>query len=265
MNLTTDWRKTASTIYKKPTDSKIFGSVEIDITELDNYIKKRRKEGVKITLTHVVTLATARIISQYIPELNAYIRRGNVVPFEQVDAMVSVLQRDGQMSSVKLLNADKITLQEAVDALQKRIVETRNGSENAASKGKNVLAKIPWPFRGWVFALVKKITVDWGISAWGLSANQYGTFIVSNIGSLGLDIGYPALLPTANVSFVLIIGGVNTKPWVVGNDILPRTILTLGAAIDHRIVDASHAGKLFFHLKRFFKKPEELEESPTIS
>ena len=50
--LNTSWRKTALTIYKKPVDSKIFGSVEIDITDLEKYIAKKRKSGIKITLTH---------------------------------------------------------------------------------------------------------------------------------------------------------------------------------------------------------------------
>lgn len=263
MNLNTDWRKTASTIYQKPTDSKIFGSVEIDITELDAYIKKRRSEGLKITLTHIVTLATARAIAQHIPAFNTYIQRGNVKQFEQLDAMISVLQRDGQMSSTKLLNADKLSLQASVEALQTNIFQTRNGK--SVTKGKNTLAYIPWPFRNWVFSTIKKLTVDWGLNIFGLSANQYGTFIVSNIGTLGLDMGYPALLPTANVSFVLIIGGVRQKPWVVNNEVVPRTIVSLGAAIDHRIVDASHAGKLFYHLKQFFKNPEILETPPTTS
>ena len=47
-NLNTAWRQIASTIYKKPNDSKIFGSVEIDVTDLEIYIEKKRKEGLKI-------------------------------------------------------------------------------------------------------------------------------------------------------------------------------------------------------------------------
>ncbi len=50
--LNTNWRKVASSIYKKPTDSKIYGSVDIDVTELENFIVKKRREGVKTTLTH---------------------------------------------------------------------------------------------------------------------------------------------------------------------------------------------------------------------
>lgn len=56
------------------------------------------------------------------------------------------------------------------------------------------------------------------------------------------------------------MGGVKTKPWVVNNEVVPRRIITLGAALDHRVVDASHAGKLFKYLKFAVKNPEMLEK-----
>jgi len=258
--LNTSWRKTASTIYKKPVDSKIFGSVEIDITDLENYIAEKRKSGVKITLTHFFLVATARAIKE-IPELNTYVKRGNIYSHEQISATVSVLLQSGEMGSVKMLNADKLTLTESAVKLKEEIQKTYKGDENATMQMKEKLATIPWPLRGWVYQSIKYITTTLGISIppLGLSANNFGSFILSNIGSIGLDIGYPALMPSANIAFVLILGGVTKKPWVVNDEIVPRSILMLGAALDHRVIDASHGGKLFRLLKRFVNNPELLE------
>lgn len=258
--LNTSWRKTASTIYKKPVDSKIFGSVEIDITDLEKYIADKRKSGVKITLTHFFLVATARAIKE-IPELNTYIKRGNIYSHEAINATVSVLLQSGEMGSVKMLNADKMTLTESAVKLREEIKKTYNGDENATMQMKEKLAAIPWPLRGWVYQSIKYITTTLGISIppLGLSANNFGSFILSNIGSIGLDIGYPALMPSANIAFVLILGGVTQKPWVVNDEIVPRSILMLGAALDHRVIDASHGGKLFKLLKRFVNNPELLE------
>ncbi len=33
--------------------------VEIDVTDLEEYVSQKRKEGIKITLTHIFTLAVA--------------------------------------------------------------------------------------------------------------------------------------------------------------------------------------------------------------
>ena len=260
--LNTGWRKVASSIYRRPTDSKIFGSVEIYITDLEEYIAEKRKNGVKATLTHIFILAAARAFKDEVPEMNTDIKRGNVVLRDHIDLMVSVLLPDSLMGSVLIKDADKLTLNELIKVMGEEVKSARQGSENKTMRMKDKLANIPWPLRGWVFCLLKTITFSWGFSipSLGLSANSFGSFVVSNIGNVGLDMGYPALFPSSNVSFVLILGGVNRKPAVVGNQILPRTILSLGAALDHRVVDASHGGLLFRHLKKVVKNPQLLDE-----
>lgn len=260
--LNSGWRKVASSIYRRPTDSKLFGSVEMDITDLEKYIAEKRKNGVKATLTHIFILAGARALKHEVPELNTYIKRGNVILRDHIDVMVSILLRESQMGSVLIKDADKLTLDELIKVMNQEVKSARQGSENKTMKIKDKLARLPWPLRGWVFRMLKTITADWGFSfpLLGLSANSFGSFVVSNIGNVGLDMGYPALLPTSNVSFVLVLGGVNRKPAVVGDQILPRTILSLGAALDHRVVDASHGGLLFRYLKKIVKNPELLDE-----
>jgi pyruvate dehydrogenase E2 component (dihydrolipoamide acetyltransferase) len=255
-----DWRKVAAAIYKKPTDGKVFGSADVDVTELEKYVSLKRKDGVKLTLTHIFTLIIARAISTDIPELNCYIRRGNVIHRKQVDAMVSVLIEGGQMSSVLIKNADKLSLNEIVDILSDGIKNTRKGDENSTMKMKGVIGKIPWPFRRLIFNFIKMVTVNWGLSLSGLSANNYGSFVCTNIGSIGLDSGFPALFPISNVSFVFVMGGISKKPVVINDKIVVRRMMTISSAMDHRIVDAVQGGKLFKYLKKIIREPELLEE-----
>lgn len=258
----TPWRKTASAIYKKPNDSKIFGSAEIDVTDLEIFISQKRKEGLKVTLTHIFLLAAARAIKEEVPELNTYVLRGNIKQYESIDTTVSVLLPGGDMGSVKMKNVDTLTLEEAVNLLGEQIQITKKGDENATMKMKDKLSEYPWPLRGWIYKIVKTITTDWGLSIpfIDVNPNSFGSFILSNIGVLGLDNGFPALLPTANISFVLMLGGVNKKPWVVNDKIESRKIMWIGAALDHRVVDASHAGTLFKYLKKIVRNPELLEK-----
>jgi len=263
-DLNNDWRRVAATVYKKPTDAKILGSVEIDVTDLEEYINRKRKDGLRITLTHIFTLIIARALKQDVPELNVYVKRGKIVPRPSIDASISVLLRDQQMSSVKIHDADTLTLSELADLLMEKIKESRKGSENKTMKMKGILAGIPWPFRGWIFRFLKTLTIDWGISIprWGLSASSFGSFMISNIGYLGLDAGFPALFPISNISFVMILGGVNTRPWVIDDKVVPRRVLWLGTAIDHRAVDGSHGGKLFRYIREVMRDVSQLERKP---
>lgn len=265
INMDTQWRRVAAAMYKKPVDSKIFGSVEIDITELEQYVSRKRKEGLKITLTHIFLLGMARAFREDIPEFNCYIRRGKAVQRHQIDATLSVLIKgDSEMGSIKVTQADTLTLYELSDMLSGELASSKKGHENKTMHVKSLLAAIPWPFRGWLLDFIKRITVDWGFSfpSIGITPDSLGSFVLTNIGSIGLDMGYPALLPASNVSVVLVLGGVNTKPWVVDGQIVARRILSLGAALDHRVVDGIHGGRLFRYLKRLVRQPEVLEQKP---
>jgi len=262
--LNNEWRKVASAIYKKPTDSKIFGSVEIDVTELEEFIREKRRMGLKITLTHIFVLIVARALKNEVPELNTFIRRGNVISRDHVDAMVSVLNEEKQMSSVKVSNADTLNLAGLADFMNREIKNSKSGKENKTMRLKGFLAGIPWPFREWIFNLIRRITINWGLSipALGLSGESFGSFVLTNIGSIGLDMGYPALFPTSNVAIVFVMGGVSKKPVVINDQVVIRRIMSLGAALDHRVVDAIHGGKLFRYIKQVVRNPEILEIKP---
>ena len=258
----TPWRKVASTVYKKPVDSKVFGGVEFDVTELEKYITQKRKEGLKITLTHVFVLVLARALKTEIPEFNTYIRRGKIVSRPSIDAGVSVMQSDGSMSSIIIPKADSLNFSGLESFMNDEILKSRRGNENGTMQSKNILASLPWPFRNWFFNIYKTLTINWGIytPVLGVSTNSFGSFILSNIGSLGLDYGFPALLPTSNVSFVLVMGGIQKKPVVVNDEIVIRRMMSVTIVFDHRVADASHGARLFKFIKHSIKNPGEFEK-----
>lgn len=267
INYNSNWRKVASTIYKKPSDSKIYGMVELDVTELEKYVAQKRKEGIKTTLTYLITLIVGRGIRQEVPELNTYVNRGKILQRKQVDATVSVLLPGGQMGSVKVENADQLTTAEISEEIGKNIANSRKGDENDEMQSKSLLAKLPWPFRNWLFKIYHIITIRWGISfpILGLDSNSFGSYIVSNIGTVGLDTGYASLLPSSNISFVFILGTINKKPVVVNDEIVIRKVLLLSSTLDHRVVDGSHGGRLFRFIKQVAKNPELLDSKPDSS
>ncbi len=263
-NFNTNWRKVASTIYRKPSDSKIYGTVELDVTELEKFITEKRKQGIKTTLTYIITLILGRAIRQEVPELNTYVKRGKIKQRDQVDATVSVLLPGGQMGSLKVENADLLTITELSKVIGKQIAQSRKGNENDTMQSKSFLSSIPWPLRSWLFKLYRTVTISWGISlpGLGLDANSFGSYVVSNIGSVGLDTGYGSLLPSSNVSFVMILGSVIKKPVVINDEIVVRKIMAISATLDHRVVDGSHGGRMFRVIKHLIKNPEILDSPP---
>ncbi len=264
-----DWRVAAAAIYRKPTDSRILGTVELDVTELEAFVLKKRREGLRITVMHPILLLLARGMRDEVPEMNCYVRRGRLVHRGYVHATVSVLVEGGtQISSVTVPHADRLTLPELAEVLLKNVRESRQGNLEKAAKSKSILRLLPWPLNRWLVRLAQWLTVEVGLElpALGLSPDAFGSFILSNIGSIGIDIGYAALLPLSNVSGVITMGSVQSKAVVINDQIVPRRILTISAVFDHRVVDAVHIGKMFKYVKSMVKGPdfEWLCESPPV-
>jgi pyruvate dehydrogenase E2 component (dihydrolipoamide acetyltransferase) len=218
---------------------------------------------VKLTMVHLATAVLARAMAFDVPEMNCFIRRGAMVGRERLDVMVPVAIGDG-VTSVIVRDAHAKTVSEIAEEIRSSAGRARAGAETRAAQNKYLLNRIPWPLRRPVFRFLKWLTVDMGleIASLGLSANSFGSFVVSDIGSHGLATGMTALMPAAKVPAVIVLGKIEQKPVVRRGEIVIRTILPLTGTFDHRIVDGAQIGKLARSLKRHFRTPERLDLVP---
>lgn len=262
----TPWRITAAAIYTTPTDSRVYGTLDIDVTDAKRFLDEKRGSGVKITMTHLATAVLARAVAYDVPEMNCFIRRGRVVGRERLDVMVPVAIGAGEgVSAILIKDAHARSVTSIAEEIRMRAEENRSGTESKTSQNKYLLNRIPWPLRRPVFLFLKWITVDMGvkIKSLGLSADSFGSFVVSDIGSFGLNTGMTSLMPAAKVPAVIVLGKIEEKPVVRNGQIEIRTILPLTGTFDHRIVDGLQIGKLARGIKRNFRKPEWLDQVPT--
>lgn len=261
----TPWRVTSAAIYTTPTDSRVYGTLDIDVTDARQFMQKKRASGEKITMVHLAVAVLARVVAFDVPEMNCFIRRGGVVGRAHLDVMVPVAMDGEGVTSVIIRDAHTRTVSSIAGEISAKARKARAGEETKAAQNKYLLNRIPWPLRRPVFRLLKWITVDMGleIEALGLSANSFGSFVVSDIGSHGLKTGMTALMPAAKVPAVIVLGKIEEKPVVRNGEIVIRTVLPLTGTFDHRIVDGAQIGKLARGIKRNFRKPEWLDEVPT--
>ncbi len=261
----TPWRVTSAAIYTTPTDSRVYGTLDIDVTDAKRFLDERRSQGEKITMTHLAIAVLARAVAFDVPEMNCFIRRGAVVGRQRLDVMVPVsVGGDSGVTAAIIRDAHARTVSSIAAEVRDKAASGRAGVETKAAQNKYLLNRIPWPLRRPVFRLLKWITVDMGveIKALGLSAHSFGSFVISDIGSFGLNTGMTALMPAAKVPCVIVLGRVEEKPVVRRGEIVIRTILPLTGTFDHRIVDGMQIGKLARGIKRNFRKPKWLDTVP---
>jgi pyruvate dehydrogenase E2 component (dihydrolipoamide acetyltransferase) len=261
----TPWRVTSAAIYTTPTDSRVYGTLDIDVTESKRFLDQKREDGEKITMVHMTVAVLARAMAFDAPEMNCFIRRGAVVGREHVDVMVPVqVGGDTGVTAAIVRDAHARPVSDIAQEIRNKAKRSREGEEIKAARNKYVLNDIPWPLRRPAFRLLKWITVDMGfeIKALGLSAHSFGSFVVSDIGSFGLNTGMTALMPAAKVPCVIVLGKIEEKPVVRDGEVVIRTILPLTGTFDHRVVDGAQIGKLARGIKRGFRKPEWMNSVP---
>jgi pyruvate dehydrogenase E2 component (dihydrolipoamide acetyltransferase) len=80
-----------------------------------------------------------------------------------------------------------------------------------------------------------------------------GTFTISNLGAFGID----AFTPIINVPqcAILGLGRIERRPAVVGDQIVPRAMITLSLTFDHRIVDGAPAAHFLATLRNAIENP----------
>lgn len=258
----TPWRRMATAIYRPPRDGRTYGTFELDVTYLLKYIQKQKRKGIHLTVTQVISSAFGRALSEDIPELNSYVKRGRVVPRESVDIFIAVsIPNSKEMTGFSFRQIDQKSLVDISEEMAARVDKARKRQESGVAKNKNILAKIPWPFRNWVFNFIRWMTVDMSIplNFMKINANSFGSAMITNIGVFGLQYGFAALMPASNIPIVIAMGKADKKPVVRNNKVVIRDIMPLGGVFDHRIVDGGQGGKLAMAVQKYIEKPELLE------
>ena len=97
---------------------------------------------------------------------------------------------------------------------------------------------------------------DVDLSFLGLPKDPFGSAMVTNVGSLGLEEAYVPLVPYSKVPLLVAVGALKRTVAVREGDVIePVTVMRLFATFDHRILDGAHAAKMAGTLHRIFADP----------
>jgi 2-oxoisovalerate dehydrogenase E2 component (dihydrolipoyl transacylase) len=152
------------------------------------------------------------------PRLNAHFdtEANEIVTFAPIHLGVAV-QTDRGLVVVVIRDAQHKSLRGIADDVQRLAIAARDGSIDAAD------------LRG-------------------------STFTVSNFGAFGVDGGIAIINPPE--AAILGVGRISTRPWVVDDYVVPRSIVELSLAFDHRVADGGVAGGFIRHLADLIESPD---------
>ncbi len=253
------WRKLALHTWRAPNDPTVHGMLDIDATEAIAVLRElRERSGEKVTITHLVGHALARAIAEK-PEVNAIVRFGKIWQRETVDVFFQVAFEGGKnLAGHKVERADAKSVVDIARELGHGASAVRAGkAENVKASGR--LSALPPAAMGIAMKAAAFLTYDLGLdlSSVGLPYDGFGSAMVTNVGSFGLTIGLPPLVPFSRCPLLVLVGEIQDRPVAIDGQVVVRPMLPLGVTFDHRLLDGYQAGILAKTFRHVIERPRE--------
>ena len=250
------FRRMAAAMWRSPSDPSIYGQMDVDATAALEFLRDRREQREKITITHVVARAVALALRDQ-PELNGKVRFwGRLEQRATIDVFVTVATgRD--LSGVRIDRADEKSLVELAREVRDRAGNVRRGNDASYRRSKRALEQLPWwlarPATWLGDILVNELHVD--LASQGMPRDPFGSAIVTSVGMFGIDSAFAPFVPLARCPMLLLVPEVRPRPWAIDGRVEVRPVLRLCATFDHRIIDGAAAGRFAARLTELFASP----------
>lgn len=249
--------------------NEVYINYDMDVTNLVDYIQKKKAEGVHYTYFNAFMTAIGKVIYNR-PKLNRFIAKRHM--WERNEIILSFVAKmeltDKSEEIMLCLNVDpEDNIDSITEKLTKKIDNLRGRSgEKVSKKGSNkaidVLSKLPNILRVPVFAVLKFMTKN-GILPKSLAKDNiyFSSMIVSNLGSINCGAIYHNIADFGTNSALATMGTIMPKK-VLNKDGSEeiKQFCEFGITLDERIADGFYFAKSCKMIEYILNHPTLLEE-----
>lgn len=252
----------AAHIMDKRVDSMNMTTIDIPYAPIQEYINKKRKDGIQISHMAMVIAAYIKTISQF-PELNRFIVNKKIYERNEIAVGMVVLQslesHEGTMSKMYFdINDDIFAVNQKINDYVNANRETpeNNGTEKIIK----FLLSIPGLLTVGVklfkfldrYGLLPKFIID--MSPFHMSLG------ITNLASIRTNHIYHHCYEFGTTSVFLAMGNSREVPKRKGGEIVFEKTIPIGVTMDERICSGSYFASAFRVLKKYLANPEMLED-----
>ncbi len=260
---TPPFRKIAIGTWTGPGDPQIYGTLEVDLTRALAWRDRQPADGPRITVTHMVARALGLAMRRY-PDLNGFIRFKRIYLRKSVDIFFQVTVRHdsgrNDLAGLRITEVDRKGVARIAEEMAAKVERVRQRRDTELQKTSKMLSMLPGWLVGFFLNLSGFVSYALNLRLPGIPPDQFGGCMVTNVGSMGLDVAYAPLVPYARTPLIILLGEAKRRPVVVedeeGERIEARTIVTLNATIDHRFCDGALLAKMVRAIQAVFADPD---------
>lgn len=257
------FRKIALGTWRTAYDPSVYGSIRLEVDGVLDYLERfRAATGRRLTLTHLLVKAVAGVLED-MPDANAILRWNRIYLRKDIGVFFQVAMKDektGEMdlSGVTIHDAEKKSLTDIIDETEARVAKVRAGKDKELEQTRSSFKAIPYFLLGRVTQAIGFLcyTLNLDLRAVGIPKDPFGSVMLTNVGSLGLEEAYVPLVPYSRVPLLVAVGKVQAEAVVRDGEVVAARVLRLFATFDHRILDGAHAARMARTLKAWFADPD---------
>ena len=258
------FRKIAIGTWQDAYDPSVYGTMELRMDAAMQYMDAfRRATGKRLTVSHMLAKAVGMALAE-MPDANALLRWNRIYLREQVGVFFQVAMTDeGQgkadLSGATLYDVERKSLGEIIDDFQAKIDAVRKRKDPALESTRSTMSKIPALLLNPTLKAISFLTytLNLDLSKFGVPRDPFGSVMITNIGSLGLDTAYVPLVPYSRVPILLAAGAVKDTPVAENGAVVVAKVMKIHATFDHRFIDGFHAGMMSRVLRDWMEHPFE--------
>lgn len=261
--------KVIGTIMEERSDAQVYYTQDIKIKYVDEYIKKKREEGISISYMHVIYCALIRLLKEY-PNLNRFVMSGRMYQRNEISISLTIKQAmslDAEESVIKIPFEGNEDILQVKEILDEEIKKTRELSQSTkADEVANTLSKLPtFLVRGVVKVLKYLDTINMMPKSIIKASPFHASAFLTNVGSIGIDSIFHHIYNFGTIG-IFVAMGKKKKKLVFEDEILKEEkFISLSIVADERICDGYNFASAMKTFAKYMKNPELLDLPINVS
>lgn len=267
------FRKLAIGTWATAYDPSVYGTMDLRMEQALAYMKAfRAATGKHLTVTHMMAKAAAAVF-ECMPDANAILRWNRIYLRQRIGVFFQVVLEDPETGQIDLSGAvlydpEQKTVEQICDELAARIERVRASKDKKLESSRGMFRRMPYAMLNKMLRLISffSYTLNLDLRWMGVPRDPFGSIMITNIGSLGLQEAYVPLVPYSRVPIVLAMGAVEDAPVVENGQVVAGKLMRVCATFDHRVLDGAHAAVMARTLRAWMEHPFEhfgpIPESP---
>ena len=241
---------------------------KVEITKAEEYIKRKRKEGLNgFGLMHLMVAAYVRVASQ-MPAVNRFVSGQRVYARNRIEVNIDIkkaMTLEAPNTCVKIILSPEDTAEEVYRKMKEVIDgEKGGGADSDFDSVAGAFAKFPKLFFKFSIWFLKLLDYFGWLPKSLLEVSPFhGSFFITSMGSLGIPPIFHHLYSFGNVPVFCAIGPKRTE-YEIDRDgiIVKKKYMDYTFSTDERIVDGYYYATAFRMMKLCFSDPDKLDVSP---